>query len=1177
MQFGILGPLEVLDGERRVALGGDKQRALLALFLIHANQAFSAERLVDELWGERPPATAAKTLQGHISRLRKALAVPAAAGEDGVVVTRKHGYELRVDPESVDALRFERLTREARNELAASRVARAASLLEEALSLWRGPPLAEFAYERFAELEIARLEELRTSAQEELIDAKLALGRHVEVVGKLDSLIAEQPYRERLRAQQMLALYRCDRQAEALQAYHDARRQMVEELGIEPGERLRELEQSILAQDPALALIEKESDLVRPVAEAPRAVFVGRERELGELLAGLDDACAGRGRLLLLAGEPGIGKSRLAEELIARADERGARVLVGRCWEAGGAPAYWPWVQSLRAYVRDSETAALRSELAGGASDLAQMIPELRERFPDLADPPSVDPEGARFRLFDSAAEFLRHASKKRPLVLVLDDLHVADVPSLLLLRFLARELVSMRVLIVGAYRDVDPIPGEPLTEMLAEVAREPVTRRLTLAGLSEREVEQYVQLTASEIASSGLVATLHAETEGNPLFVGEIVRLLSVEGAAAESTDGVGPVIPQTVRDVIARRLAHLSPECYQLLALASVIGREFALDALEGAAGVSEDQLFRTLDEATAARVVREVRGDRNPLRFAHVLIRDTLYEGLGAPRRVQLHRRVVQALEPLYGGQPGPHLAELAHHAIAARDFEKGVRYAWRAADHSLSLLAYEEAARLYQTALDALDAGKGGREEDRCELLLSLGEAHARGGDTAPAKSAFTDAAAIARRVGLSPLLARAAVAYGGRLAWARAGDDDRMVPLLEEGLAALGDGDVELRARLLARLAGALRDEPSRARRDDLSREAVELARRSNDLATLTYALDGRAAAIQAHDTATELVALGSELIEVAMRAGDLEKAVAGHMHRRSGELMLGEIARAESDVAAAERLADELRQPVQLWWVCAPRALTALTEGRFAEGEELMEKAIALGEHAQPHGAIPIYWFQRFTLADFTGRLEEVAPALRDLAVRYPARSMCRCAVVYLDARLRRVAHAGRELDALAAGGFSALHLDQEWLYGMSLLAEVAAMLDDARSADHLYRLLIPWAELNAADPDEGVRGSVSRYLGLLATTLGHHGQAAAHYDQAIAANARMRAIPWLAHTQRDYAQLLLIRNQPGDRERGLELIREAITTYQQLGMNQWAAQATELQRTLQTARDGEH
>ena len=464
MDFRILGPLEVLDEGRPIALGGSRQRALLALLLVHANETLSTDRLIDELWGEHPPAKAAKTVQMQLSRLRKALAGEAGSGSAGVVVTRERGYELVLDPERLDAQRFERLVAEGRSELAADRPERAVAALEGALSLWRGAPLAELAYEPFAQREIARLDDLRATALEALIEAKLALGGHAEVVGQLEALIGEYPYRERLRAQLMLALYRSDRQADALQAYQDARGTLVGELGIEPGERLRELERAILAQDPKLHLAAEEPAADESAVQTARGAIVGRERELAELVGGLDNAFAGRGGLFLLVGEPGIGKSRLAEELIAQARARGARVLVGRCWEAGGAPAYWPWVQSLRPYLRDTDADSLRSQLRGGAADLARLFPELRDLLADLPPAPQLESEGARFRLFDSMTAFLKSAAARRPLVLVLDDLHAADEPSLLLLQFVARALGESRLLIVGAYRDVDPTLSAPLT-----------------------------------------------------------------------------------------------------------------------------------------------------------------------------------------------------------------------------------------------------------------------------------------------------------------------------------------------------------------------------------------------------------------------------------------------------------------------------------------------------------------------------------------------------------------------------------------------------------------------------------------------------------------------------------------------------------------------------------------
>jgi len=1172
MDFRILGPLEVLDEGRAITLAGSKQRALLALLLLHPNETLTTDRLIDELWGERPPARAAKTVQMQISRLRKALAGETGHGSSGVVVTRERGYELRLDPDRVDAHRFERLVSEGRKELAGGRARSAVLALGEALSLWRGAPLAELAYEPFAQSEIARLDDLRLAAQEQLVEAKLTLGAHAEVVGRLETLIAEHPYREGLRAQLMLALYRSERQADALQAYQDARRTLVEELGIEPGERLRDLERAILAQDPELLLsVEDEPATAQAPAVISRVPFVGRDAELAELVAGLDDVFAGRGRLFLLAGQPGIGKSRLAEELMAHARARGARVLVGRCWEAGGAPAFWPWVQALRAHVRENDASTLRSQLGAGAVDLRPIVPELRERFPDLPAPPSPESEAARFRLFDAAAEFLRRAAESQPIVLVLDDLHAADTPSLLLLRFLARTLSSTRMMVLAAYRDVDPVPRQPLTEMLAELAREPVTRRLQLSGLRDREVAEYVELVASEVASSELVARLHRQTEGNPLFVGEIVRLLSAEGLRSESNVGRFFVIPQSVHDVITRRLDYLSEGCSRALVLASVIGREFALDVLARTSFVSEEELLEMLDEAMAARVVSEVPGGPGRLCFAHVLIRDALYEGLTAAARVRMHRLVVDALEALYGSEPGAHLAELAYHATAGSDFDKGRRYAQRAGDRALRLLAYEESARLYDSALEALELRGRPDEESRCQLFLSLGEAESRAGNSRAAKQAFLDAAEIARVLGLRRELARAASGYGGRIVWARAGSDTRVVPLLEEGLTALGEEDVELRARLHARLAGALRDEHSRERRDRLSREAVELARDSKNPAALAYALDGRAASIIAPDTVAERLALGNELREVAETIGDDERIIQALFHRIMAQLQVGDVHGVEVDLDAADRLAHELRMPGQLWQVLGVRAMVALAAGRLTEAEELVAGALALGERAQPTAAIPVHRIQLYTLCDFRGTLEEAEPAIQDLVAEYPARLVFRCVLAHVHARLGQLPEARRAFDYLARDRFAALPFDQEWLYGMSLLAETCVLLDDADSAVVLYELLVPWASMNAVDQAEGIRGAISRYLGILATATKRWDEAEQHFKHALAMNATMGVRPWLAHTQTDHARMLQRRNGPHDRERARDLLDTAIRNYRELGMQSHAAKAAAPARQLST------
>jgi hypothetical protein len=874
---------------------------------------------------------------------------------------------------------------------------------------------------------------------------------------------------------------------------------------------------------------------------------VGREAELAELVAALDDAIAGHGRLFLLVGEPGIGKSRLAEELAGTARSRGARVLVGRCWEAGGAPAYWPWVQSLRAYARETDPAVLRTQLGTRAVDLAQLLPELRELFPDLGDPPSLEPESARFRLFDAVTDFLARVSRTQPLVLVLDDLHAADEPSLLLLRFLARELDGRRVLVIGAYRDVDPTPRRPLTATIAELGREPVTRSLAMPGLEPGDVRRFIQLVSGEEPSEELVATIHGDTEGNPLFVGEIVRLLATEGRLDDAPVG-RPSIPQSVRDAIARRLEHLSAECNRVLVLASILGREFDPGVLAGIADLGEEGLLDTLDEAMEARVVSDVPGTRGRFRFAHVLIRDTLYEGLSTARRVRLHRRVVVALEEA----PGSSDAELAYHSIAGSDFDKGLLYARRAADRALELLAYEEAARLYTMALDALELAADDPAE-RCRVLLSLGEAEIRAGHGPAGRQGFLEAADLARRLGLARELALAAVGYGGRILWVRAGGDDRLVPLLEEALSVLPEDEVELRARLLARLAGAIRDEHDRDRRDRLSREAVALARETGSPTTLGFALAARAHAIEAPDTIEECLALGDELASIAAQNGDRERLVAGHSIRILSQLVLGDIAAAEEQLAASGRLADELRQPAQLWDVRGEQALFALARGKLDEAEQLTEEALALGEHTLPEAAIPIHHMQRYALDLLRGDVADSEAAIRRLTELYPQRTIFRCALAHLQAVAGRIDEAGRALAELSRDDFAAVPFDQEWLCAMCFLAETAWLAGDRESAGSLYRALLPWAGLNAVDVAEAFMGSVSRYLGRLAEVLDRPDDAVRHFEEAIAFNERMEARPWVAYGQQDCARLIA-RREP---ERAAELLAEARATYRELGMRE--------------------
>jgi DNA-binding SARP family transcriptional activator len=1168
IEFKLLGPLEVQGERGPVSLGSPQQRALLALLVLNANEVVSRDRLIDELWGERPPATAAKLVQVYVSRLRKALEPDRSRGESGrVLVTRPPGYLIAVEAEHLDLGLFERLRGEARGALAAGNTAGAAQKLREALALWRGPPLADLAYERFAQKEIARLEELRLAALEERVDADLALGRHADLIGELEPLVAEHPLRERLRAQLMQALYRSGRQAEALEAYQNARGALTDGLGIEPGHELQELQQAILRQDPELD--HAAVDAAAP--EPSRGIFVGRGRELDDLAGALEDALAGRGRLVLLVGEPGIGKSRLADELVARARGRGARVIVGRCWEAGGAPAYWPWIQSLRAHVRGTEPDALRAQLGGGASNLAQLLPELGELFPDLPEPPALGSEGARFRLFEAVSSFLRDAAQGRPLVLGLDDLHAADEPSLLLLRFVAREIADSRLLVLCALRDVDPTIRDPLASALAELVREPHTTRLALSGLGEQDVGDYIERSTGVRPARRLVEAVHAETEGNPLFVAEVVRLLDDEGSIADPDADLR--IPPGVRAVIDQRVRRLSERCRGVLLPASVMGREFGLEALTRLSDLPRDGLLDALDEAMAERILGEVPGSPDQVRFGHALIRDTLYEELTPARRMQLHRDAAEALEAVHSDDLGPHLTELTHHYVAAAPTgvaDQAVEYARRAGDRAADQLAYEEAARLYEMALTLVDEPAA-----RADLLLALGDAHARAGDSPAAKQSFREAAQLAQEHGLAERLARAALGYGGRIIWERQLDDEDLVPMLEQALAALGDDDSSLRVRLLARLAGgplrSVRVPPER--RFGLSEEALEMARRLGDPATLAYALDGYIPANESPGNTHETLALSSELLDVATKVGDKERVLEAHEHRHERFFELGEMEEAQAELAAMTKLAEELRQPAQRWLVGICHARLALHEGRLGDAEGLIAEAAGLGERAVSWNAAVAYRVQLYMLRREQGRLEDAREIVQLSVAEYPDYELWRCAEAHIAAALDLDAESKQAFEALATDDFSGLPFTHDaWLAGISFLAETATSLADAERASALYELLLPYADRVAVVyPEIGV-GSVSRYLGMLAATTVRWGDAERHFEQALTTNERIGAVPWLARTQGDYARMLIARGRPGDGDRAMELTREALDGYRDLGIDTYAAEAARLERSLSAA-----
>ena len=826
-------------------------------------------------------------------------------------------------------------------------------------------------------------------------------------------------------------------------------------------------------------------------------------------------------------------------------------------------------MQSLRALVRETEPARLRPQLGSGAVDLAQLLPELRELYPDLPEPPAPESEGARFRLFEAVSALLTNAAGAQPLVLVLDDVHAADEPSLLLLEFVARTIGDARLLVVCAYRDVDPMLRDPLIGTLAQLVREPKTTHLALAGLSEEDVGGYIELAAAAASPPELVEAIHTETEGNALFMTEVVRLLEAEGRLGDAAARLD--IPAGVRAVIARRVGRLPEHCRSTLVLAAVLGREFDLQALAQLRRLELDQLLRVLDDAMAERVITEVPGSHGRLRFGHALIRDTLYDDLTASRRVQLHREAGDALKFVYGGNLAPHLAELAHHyyeaASAGGAAETAIEYAHRAGDRAAAQLAYEEAARLYQMALTLAETGI-----TRCELLLALGDVLARAGDTYASKESFREAAERAESLGLPEHLSHAALGYGGRMIWDVSRDDKHLTHLLERALATLGEDDSPLRVQLLARLAGGpMRDasyapEPRRS----LSGEALEIARRIRSPGTLAYAISGYAGARLGPEFTHEQLTLATDLIEAAMEAGDLERAVEGHEFRMSGLIELGDLRRAKDDLAVMDELAESLRQPSQRWLVAVYRALVALLEGRLAEAEIAITGAHRLGERTHEWSAPVTYGLQLYALRREQGRLGDVEDLVRHGVGEYSTYPIWRCALAQLAADLEQAAEAREVFEALAADQFATLPFDETWVVNCGLLAEVAHDFRDSARASVLYDGLLPYSDRIALAWPEFSTGAVSRYLGLLATTTDRLDDAERHFEDAIALHERIGARTWLARTQVDLAGMLLIRRGSGDPKRARALTATARVAAKELGM----VLRTGLERALEAEQE---
>ena len=928
--------------------------------------------------------------------------------------------------------------------------------------------------------------------------------------------------------------------------------------------------------------------------------LVGRGRELAQLDASLQNAFAGRGGLVLLTGEPGIGKTTLAREFVEHAAERGAAWAWGSCWDGGGAPAYWPWVQVGRALVRNADRAALKAALGPGAPWIAGLLPELSETLGEAAQPSELDSDQARFRLFDALGTLLSAAAEQQPLVIVLDDLHWADASSLLALEFVARALPDVPLLAIAAYRHAEAHARPELAAPLGGLAR--AATRLPLEGLGRDEVGELAAVRARGLAGGQheqiapqLVAAVHHASAGNPFFVDELVQLLASQGRLHDARAAEGPLpLPDGVRDAIRRRLSPLEPVVLDALGAAAVIGGEFRLQTLARVLGEPAATVLAWLELPLRGGIV--VAGaDPGRFGFAHALVRDTLLERLGAPRRARLHLAVAEALEETYGDDLEPHLAEIAHHFLQGASeggAERAVAYAARAAQRAVVQFAYEEAARLYERALDVA-ASLPADEPRAWRLSQGLGEARMRAGDVDGALRALRAAAEHARRLDDAERLAQTALA--GTLGALSPGlVEPELVATLEEALARLDalppqeplqSATIDaLRCHLRVQLALALYWSPHHERRERLVDEALGLARALYSGAaarssathrvladrTLAFALAQGFVAVWGPDTVTRGLPISLEALELCERTNDAELGMQVRLWRISLLLELDDPQRAEDEIESFGSTARRLAQPRMLVYDPLHRAMAAHLRGDFASAERFTSHAVEQSRDVRGSIAPIIADDQTFFSLRMQGRHRDLEALVRRNAHRLPAMRRWRCGLAVVLAELGRADEARRELEHLAAADFEDVPRDALWLVAMAQLAELCTLLDDRPRAHRLYELMIAYEGRNVVSMGAVYLGPVARYLGLLAMTTGEDERALGHLETARSAAERMGARPIVVLTALDAAEVLARRAAAGDAPRARALVLRVAGEAAHLGMDGAVARADALLARLE-------
>jgi tetratricopeptide (TPR) repeat protein len=791
------------------------------------------------------------------------------------------------------------------------------------------------------------------------------------------------------------------------------------------------------------------------------------------------------------------------------------------------------------------------------------LAPQFRRFAPAISDSGSHEPEAERFRLYEAVSDFLVSLASTKPVFLFLDDLHWSDAATILMLEHVARRIQDARVFLGATYRDTDIEDHHALAALLREVTRRRLGRVLTLEPLGRDDCAALLQSLAHAAPSAEVVEALHEETRGNALFLVETARSMVELGRDLTSADvsQARNEVPETVRGVIGERLTRLSPATKEVLDQAAILGGNLSTPVIAAATGERERDLLRQLEEAHKASILDEVGID---FVFAHPIIQQTIYQELSAPRRSLLHRQAGEAIERLFGPHPD-RVAELAYHYCEGGDRTRGQRYSRLAGERAKELLAYEEASKHFERALDLTDDGD---DLTRYELLAAMGGMLWMQGDFSRATDAKEQAIAIARRMDAPELLAQAVLDLRQGFTQLQLGADEPYVALIEEALDRLGPTDSALRAKLLARLAARYYFSPEEKRRLSLSADAVEIARRVGDPSTLATALIVRHSALREPHHLGERIAAASEIVELADHAGIPAIALSGYSAQVEDFLEMGDRKAADEAMRLHRELTETLRHYSAMVHAAQFQAMCATIDGHLDDAERLAQEALSLGQRVQSRTAVAIFGTQLFIIRKDQGRLEEIEDGHRALAERYPTIPAYRCALAALYTELGNPTEARTQFEELILADEINLPRDGNWLIGLAFLSETCAYLQDEARATHLYERLLPFREhVLVAGYGTLYLGPAARYLGLLAKTRSDDAAAVGHYEEALKVSDRIGSPSSAARSEYEFATMLLERGSPEDKPRACELLADAQTRAMELGMRRLEEGACQLSK----------